>query len=107
MRSLNLDQLCTLIEVSALGSLSGAGRRLNLTQPAISLHIRKLEQRFGIRLVERRGRQAYPTAAGRELVQQAQRILAACQTAETTMRLFTCRPSCGVCASSIPVSNCW
>ncbi len=88
MRSLNLDQLRTLIEVTALGSFSGAGRRLNLTQPAISLHVRELEQRFGVQLIERRGRTAYATVAGRELVQQAGRILAACETAETAMRRF-------------------
>ena len=88
MRSLNLDQLRTLLEVVSLGSFSGAARRLNLTQPAISLHIRELEQRFGIQLIERRGRQAYPTAPGRELVEQATRILCACDAAETAMRRF-------------------
>ena len=88
MRSLNLDQLRTLLEVVSLGSFSGAARRLNLTQPAISLHIRELEQRFGIQLIERRGRQAYPTAPGRELVEQATRVLSACEAAETAMRRF-------------------
>src|SRR3954454_13296628 len=88
MRSLNLDQLRTLLEVVSLGSFSGAARRLNLTQPAISLHIRELEQRFGIQLIERRGRQAYPTAPGRELVEQATRVLSACDAAETAMRRF-------------------
>ena len=88
MRALNLDQLRTLTEVAALGSFSGAGRRLNLTQPAISLHIRELEQRFGVQLIERRGRRAYPTIPGRELVEQAGRILAACDGAESAMRRF-------------------
>ena len=48
MRSLNLDQLRALIEVVELGSFSAAARRLNLTQPAISLQIRELERRFGL-----------------------------------------------------------
>ena len=34
MRSLNLDQLRTLLEVVELGNFSAAARRLNLTQPA-------------------------------------------------------------------------
>jgi len=88
MRSLNLDQLRTLTEVVALGNFSAAGRRLNLTQPAVSLHVRELEHRFGVKLIERRGRQAYPTVPGRALVEQARHILSACESAEAAMRRF-------------------
>lgn len=88
MRSLNLDQLRTLLEVVALGNFSAAGRRLNLTQPAVSLHIHELEQRFGVRLIERMGRQAYATPPGRELVEHAGRIFAECAQVDTTMRRF-------------------
>jgi hypothetical protein len=45
MRSLNLDQLRTLIAISRLGSFSAAGRELNLTQPAISLQTRSISGR--------------------------------------------------------------
>lgn len=88
MRSLNLDQLRTFLEVAALGNFSAAGRRLNLTQPAVSLHVRELEQRFGVQLIERRGRQAHATAPGRELVEQGRRLLTACDAAEAAMRRF-------------------
>jgi DNA-binding transcriptional LysR family regulator len=88
MRSLNLDQLKTLLEVVALGNFSAAGRRLNLTQPAVSLHIQELEQRFGVRLIERMGRQAYATAPGRDLVQHAGRIFAECEAVDATMRRY-------------------
>jgi DNA-binding transcriptional LysR family regulator len=88
MRSLNPDQLRTLIEVVALGNFSAAARRLNLTQPAVSLQIRELEQRFGVQLIERRGRRAYATVPGRELVEQAGRVLSACDVAESSMRRF-------------------
>ena len=47
MRSLSLDQLRTLSEVVAQGSFSAAARRLNLTQPAVSLQIAALEKRLG------------------------------------------------------------
>lgn len=43
MRGLNFDQLRTLLEVVEQGSFSAAARRLNLTQPAISLQIREHE----------------------------------------------------------------
>lgn len=88
MRSLNLDQLRTLTEVVTLGSFSAAARRLNLTQPAVSLQIRELEQRFGVRLIERMGRNAHATAPGRDLVEHARRILAECQAADSMMRRF-------------------
>src|SRR6476620_9816253 len=88
MRSLNPDQLRTLIAVVTLGNFSAAGRRLNLTQPAVSQHIRELEQRFGVQLIERQGGRASPTVPGRELVEQATIILSACDNAEANMRRF-------------------
>jgi len=74
MRGLNLDQLRTFAEVARAGSFSGAAARLNLTQPAVSLQIRQLETRLGVRLLERVGRRATPTAAGRDLLGHAGRI---------------------------------
>lgn len=86
MRSLNLDQLRALSEVAALGSFSAAARRLNLTQPAISLQIRELESRWGLRLIERSGKKVHATEAGRELIEHARRIARECEAAEATMR---------------------
>jgi DNA-binding transcriptional LysR family regulator len=88
MRSLNLDQLRTFVEVVSGGNFSAAGRQLNLTQPAVSLHVRELERRFGVRLVERVGRRAYPTVPGRDLADYALRIFNDCEIVETMMRRF-------------------
>src|SRR5438270_270943 len=88
MRSLNLDQLRALCEVLAAGSFSAAARKLNLTQPAVSLQIRELESRLGVRLIERFGKQAHATAPGRDLVEHARKIFAECDAAERTMRRF-------------------
>lgn len=88
MRSLNLDQLRTFVEVVSQGNFSAAGRQLNLTQPAVSLHVRELEQRFGVRLVERVGRRAYPTAPGRDLAEHARHIFNDCEIVESMMRRF-------------------
>ena len=62
MRSLNLDQLRALETVVALASFTGAARQLNLSQSAVSVQIRELEERCGVRLVERLGKKAYATA---------------------------------------------
>jgi DNA-binding transcriptional LysR family regulator len=88
MRSLNPDQLRTFLEVVECGSFSAAARRLNLSQPAVSLQIRELEQRLGVRLVERLGKHAHATVAGQELVPGAQGILRECDIAYATMRRF-------------------
>lgn len=74
MRGLSLDQLHSFTEVVRASSFSGAAARLNLTQPAVSLQIRQLEARLGVRLVERVGRRATPTAAGRDLLVHVGRI---------------------------------
>jgi len=77
MRSLNLDYLATFVVVISRGSFSAAAERLNISQPAVSLQIRQLERSLGTTLVERVGRRAQPTAAGRELLAHAGQIEAA------------------------------
>ncbi|CCD94543.1 Transcriptional regulator, LysR-family [Bradyrhizobium sp. ORS 375] len=88
MRGLNLDQLRALLEVVEQGSFSAAARRLNLTQPAVSLQIRELERRFGLRLIERLGKQAHATAPGSELVEATKRIFQECERADAAMQRF-------------------
>ena len=88
MRNLNLDQLRALTEVVRQGSFSAAARTLNLTQPAVSLQIRELESRLGVRLIERLGKQAHATIPGRDLIAHAQRIFRECEAVEESMRRF-------------------
>lgn len=80
-RSLNLDHLDTFTQVIELGSFSATADRLNLTQPAISLQIRQLEKRLGVRLIERVGKRATPTPAGAELLLHTRRIFEAASAA--------------------------
>jgi DNA-binding transcriptional LysR family regulator len=88
MRAPNLDQLHSFATLAALGSFSAAARRLNLTQPAVSLQIRALEKRFGVRLIERTGKRAKPTLAGEELLKRIKRIDAAVNDAMAAMAPF-------------------
>ena len=74
MRGLNPDHLRTLSEVVAQASFTRAARRLNLAQPTVSLQVRELEARLGVRLIDRLGKRAFATAAGRELIEHARRI---------------------------------
>src|SRR5712692_4468986 len=74
MRRLSLDHLQTFARVIDSGSFSAAAQRLELSQPAVSLQVRQLEQRLGVRLIDRVGRRATATAAGAELLAHARRI---------------------------------
>ncbi len=67
MRGFNLDQLQAFADVVDLGSFSAAAERRNLSQPAISQQVKLLETRLDVRLIERIGKRAMPTAAGRAL----------------------------------------
>jgi len=85
VRGLNFDQLRTLAAVVELKSFSGAAARLGVSQPAVSLQIRQLEKRFGVKLIERIGRNAAPTAAGAEFLVHARGIEAALAAAADAM----------------------
>jgi DNA-binding transcriptional LysR family regulator len=88
MRSLNLDQLRALETVVEHASFTGAARRLSLSQSAVSVQIRELEQRCGVRLVERLGKKAFATAAGREVIEHARRISEEADAITAAMRRF-------------------
>jgi DNA-binding transcriptional LysR family regulator len=75
MRSLNLDQLRTFVEVAKRGSFTAAAKALNLSQPAITHHVQELERRFKVVLLERIGKRAYPTDAGERLIEHARYLL--------------------------------
>ena len=56
MPNYTLRQLKTFFEVAKLGSVSKAAEKLFITQPAVSMQLRQLEDEFGIALFESVGR---------------------------------------------------
>jgi DNA-binding transcriptional LysR family regulator len=89
MRSLSLDQLKAFIEVAERGSFTAAARALNLSQPAVTHQVHELEQRFGLALLERLGKRAYPTEAGEKLMEHAHHLLDEDAHTRDVMRRFT------------------
>jgi DNA-binding transcriptional LysR family regulator len=69
-------QLAAFCAVVERRSFSQAAERLGVSQPAVSLQIRSLEERVGRRLLDRSGRRVEPTEAGRRLYRDALRLLA-------------------------------
>jgi DNA-binding transcriptional LysR family regulator len=86
MRELSLDQLRALLTVVELGSFSRAAERLHLSQSAVSLQIRELETRLGVRLIDRLGKRAHASAAGTEVIAQARGLLDGARRIEDTAR---------------------
>jgi DNA-binding transcriptional LysR family regulator len=73
MDTRQLQAFCAVVEKK---SFSQAAEKLGVTQPAVSLQVRSLEERLGQRLLDRSGRRVEPTEAGRRLYRSAQRLLA-------------------------------
>jgi DNA-binding transcriptional LysR family regulator len=72
---LQVAHLRTLQAIARHGSFSRAAHALNLTQPAVSMQVRHLEQALGLPLLERVGKRAFPTRAGELLLSHADRAL--------------------------------
>jgi DNA-binding transcriptional LysR family regulator len=73
---MDTKQLAAFCAVVERRSFSQAADQLGVTQPAVSLQIRSLEQRLGQQLLDRSGRRVEPTEAGLRLFRGAQRLLA-------------------------------
>jgi len=70
-----LHQLQILLTISETGSITRAAEALHLTQPAVSIQLRNLQEQFDIPLTEVVGRKLYVTDFGREIVASARNIL--------------------------------
>ncbi len=64
------SELIALIAVAQTGSFTRAAAQLGVTQPALSASIRGLEERLGVRLVQRSTRSVAMTMAGQHLVER-------------------------------------
>lgn len=88
MTTLNLGYLATFRLVIQRGSFSAAADVLGISQPAVSLQIRQLEQFLQTRLVERTGRGIKATAAGQALLVHGERIEQAVDETLRSVRAF-------------------
>ncbi|MFD3781250.1 LysR family transcriptional regulator, partial [Streptomyces sp. NPDC058612] len=75
----DLGAMELLLEVARVGSLSGAARRLGITQPAASSRIRAMETRLGVALVDRSPRGSTLTAEGALVTDWARRVVEAAE----------------------------
>ncbi|MFM0336812.1 LysR family transcriptional regulator [Paraburkholderia fungorum] len=72
---LNLRDIRAFIAVAQTGSFTRAATRLHLSQPALTVQIRRLEETVGVRLFDRNSRNVALTPTGRELLPLLQKSL--------------------------------
>jgi DNA-binding transcriptional LysR family regulator len=72
---ISLADLQFVEALARAGSLSGAARALNVTPPALSMRLKKLERSLGVSLVVRSSRRVRFTGEGEHLVHEAQELL--------------------------------
>lgn len=70
-----VSELAFFTQLVKVGSLAATARELNLTPPAVSKRLAQLEQRLGVRLLNRTTRSISLTAEGETYLINAQRIL--------------------------------
>ena len=76
---MELRHLRTLIAVADYRTFVAAGQAIGLTQSAVSLHIKALEETLGTKLFDRARRPPVLNAHGRALVERAREIVGLCE----------------------------
>lgn len=74
-RNLDLTSLRSFVAVADSGGVTRAAGLLNLTQSAVSMQIKRLEEALGLDLLDRSGRGVGLTPAGAQLLGYARRML--------------------------------
>jgi DNA-binding transcriptional LysR family regulator len=86
MNVLDLDQLRTFVAIAEIGSFTAAGDVVHKTQSAVSMQMRRLEERVGRPIFTRDGRQSRLTEDGRRLLEYARRMI---RLNDETLAAFT------------------
>ena len=85
---MNLDRLRTFRALSESLHFRRTADKLHISQSAVSQQISALEEELGVLLVERIGRRTFLTPAGRVMVDEAGKVLAAVDRATEAVRAF-------------------
>jgi LysR family transcriptional regulator, benzoate and cis,cis-muconate-responsive activator of ben and cat genes len=84
----DLKHLSTFVAVAEELNFHRAAERLTMAQPAVSRIVVELEDRLGVKLLERTTRRVRLTEPGRYLLEEAQAILDRIDVAENTVKLL-------------------
>jgi DNA-binding transcriptional LysR family regulator len=106
VNNINCDvlDLRAFLAVLELDGFHKAAAALNISQPALSRRIRKLELAVGAALIERTTRRVAPTAVGRELIPLVRRMLDEFETSVFSIRDLGQRQSAVIAIACVPTA---
>lgn len=93
----SLQAMRAFARVADLGSFTRAADELGLSRAMVSTHVKRLERRFGLRLLNRTTRKVAVTPAGADYLAHCQRVFAELAAAEETLRQGKERPTGRLC----------
>ncbi len=100
---MDLRQLRYFLGIVEYGSLTRAAEALHVAQPALSLHLKRLEEEFGCPLVHRTARGVVPTESGQRLAIRAASLVEQMAGLRDEIRGLEAAPS-GPTVIGIPTS---
>lgn len=83
-----LHQLRVFLKVAELKSISKAAVELHLTQPAVSIQVKKLQDQFEVPLTEVVGKQLYITDFGKVLALKCEKIIEVAEEIKSTVSQY-------------------
>lgn len=98
-----LDEMAVFAEVVEAQSFSGAARTLGISKSAVSKQIARLEDRLGVRLLNRTTRRLSLSEAGETYYQASRRVLDEAEAAETAVSSLAAAPH-GLLKLNAPMS---
>ena len=86
---MTLSQLEYLIAVAEIGHFGKASEQMDVTQPTLSMMIKKLEEELDVILLDRSSKPIQPTQVGEAVIKQAKNVLAESNRIKELVREFS------------------
>ncbi|HEV7371798.1 LysR family transcriptional regulator [Arenibaculum sp.] len=103
--NVDLDGFRAFVAVAELGSFHDAANALNISQPALSRRVQKLEEALGAALFDRTTRRVHLTTVGRDFLPKARRLLDELESSLLGIRELAERRSGQVTIACIPTAT--
>lgn len=100
---MNVKSLLYITAIAKEGSLSGAGRKLGVSQPTLSVFLSELEAGLGTDLFLREKKQLIPTPAGRIYIDAAKQIIGIKDQTYQTIHQLTHEPTETITVGATPL----
>ena len=101
----NFDELHAFAAVAELGSFAAAAAQINLSQPALTRRVQKLEATLGVTLIDRGTRQLHLTTVGRDLLPKVRRLLDELDSSVLGIRDLADRVTGEVTVGAVPTAT--